>query len=358
MKRKKLDLALQGGGSHGAYTWGILERLLEDRRIIIDGICGTSAGAMNAVITAAGLQKGGREGAIAHLNEFWRRIAHLQSFGMIKPSDFDKLFGSGMLKLTPVYNMMEMFMARYSPYEFNPLNINPLRYILADMVDFEKLRATRYNKLFICATNVRTSQAKVFDNETMNLDAVLASACLPFLFQAVEIDGEAYWDGGYMGNPPLYPLIDNTRTSDIMIVQINPIRIPNIPKTVEEIRDRINEIAFNSSLIHDIRQINLVRKMLDRGINIDGKFRDLYIHNIAPERLMAKLSSKTKMNADIKFLLKLKKYGKSAADRWLKENFDKIGNESTCDIEEVFLSKSKMPIRQHTVAVDLDDTIS
>ena len=357
MKRKKLDLALQGGGSHGAYTWGILERLLEDRRIIIDGICGTSAGAMNAVITAAGLQKGGRKGAIEHLDEFWRRIAHLQSFAMIQPSAFDKIWGKGAFQLSPISNMLEYLATMYSPYQSNPLNINPLRYILADMVDFEKLKATRYNKLFICATNVRTSQAKVFDNETMSLDAVLASACLPFIFQAVEIDGEAYWDGGYMGNPPLYPLIDNTRTSDIMIVQINPIRIPNIPKTVDEIRDRINEIAFNSSLIHDIRQINLVRKMLERGINIDGKFRDLFIHNIAPERLMAKLSSKTKLNADLKFLLKLKKYGKSAADRWLKENFDKIGNESTCDIEEVFLSKSKSPIQQHTVAVDLDDTI-
>lgn len=345
MQRKKLDLALQGGGSHGAYTWGILERLLEDRRIIIDGICGTSAGAMNAVITAAGLQKGGRQGAIAHLNDFWRRVAHLQSFSMIQPNALEKLFGIGVLKLSPMYHMMEYFAMMNSPYQFNPLNINPLRYILADMVDFEKLKSTRYNKLFICATNVRTSQAKVFDNETISLDAILASACLPFIFQAVEIDGEAYWDGGYMGNPPIYPLIDNTRTSDIMIVQINPIRIPNIPKTVDEIRDRINAIAFNSSLIHEIRQINLVRKMLDKGINIDGKFRDLFIHNIAPERLMAKLSSKTKMNADINFLLKLKKYGKSAADRWLKENFDKIGNESTCDIEEVFLSKTRLPLQ-------------
>jgi NTE family protein len=337
---KKLDLALQGGGSHGAFTWGVLERLLEDERIKIDGICGTSAGAMNGTILAYGLQKGGRYEAIALLEKFWRRVSEYQMLSPLQPSLFDKIFGEGRLDYSPAYYLFEYFTLLFSPYQFNPLNINPLKFVLEEFIDFEELRRCRKVKLFVCATNVRTSHVKVFETKEITAESVMASACLPFLFPAVEIDGEAYWDGGYMGNPPIYPLIDNTDTPDIMIVQINPIRIEHVPKTVDEIRDRVNEISFNSSLIHDIRQINMVRKMLEKGINVDGKFKELYLHRIFPAQTLRNLNVSTKLNAEWNFLQKLRNIGRKMTEEWLAENFDSIGKESTFDLEKTILRKS------------------
>ena len=339
MKPKKLDLALQGGGSHGAFTWGVLERLLEDDRIYIDGLCGTSAGAMNAVVVAHGMQLNGRQGAIDLLHKFWKQISRQQMFSLLQPSPVDKLLGGqGYLDYSPAYQMLDIYTMLFSPYQFNPLNYNPLRDILLDLVDFEQLRSCKETKLFVCATNVRTSRARVFKNNEISVDALMASACLPFLFRAVEIEGEAYWDGGYMGNPPIFPLIDDAAISDILIVQINPIKIKDIPRTADEIRDRINTISFNTSLMHEMRRVNLVQRLLELGLSFgDARARKLNIHHINPEDMMANMSVSSKLNADWSFLLKLRGYGREAAEEWLEAHFDRIGVESTCNMREVFL---------------------
>ncbi|WP_448530231.1 patatin-like phospholipase family protein [Raineya sp.] len=335
---KTLDLALQGGGSHGAFTWGVIERLLEDERLQIDGLCGTSAGAMNATIVAYGLMQGGRKGAIDLLYKFWKRIADEQKFSFIQPSLYERWFGdSGKLDYSPAYQVLDFFTMMFSPYQFNLLDYNPLESILENLIDFEALKSYKGCKLFVCATNVCTGRAKIFSGEEISLKAVMASACLPFLFKAVEIDGNYYWDGGYMGNPPIFPLINDTETSDILLIQINPIRIKEVPRTADEIRDRINTLSFNTSLMHEMRRVNLIQRLLQLGLNLDGKSRKINIHHINPEELMSEMSVSSKLNADWKFLLRLRAYGREAAEKWLAENYEKIGVESTCNLREVFL---------------------
>ncbi len=335
---KTLDLALQGGGSHGAFTWGVIERLLEDERLQIDGLCGTSAGAMNATVVAYGLMQGGRKGAIDLLYKFWKKIADEQKFSFIQPSLYEKWFGDGgKLDYSPAYQMLDFFIMMFSPYQFNPLDYNPLESILESLVDFEALKSYKGCKLFVCATNVCTGRAKIFSGEEISLKAVMASACLPFLFKAVEIDGNYYWDGGYMGNPPIFPLINDTETSDILLIQINPIRIKEVPRTADEIRDRINTLSFNTSLMHEMRRVNLIQRLLQLGLNLDGKSRKINIHHINPEELMSEMSVSSKLNADWKFLLRLRAHGREAAEKWLSENYEKIGVESTCNVREVFL---------------------
>ncbi|MCS6822601.1 MAG: patatin-like phospholipase family protein [Microscillaceae bacterium] len=334
---KTIDLALQGGGSHGAFTWGVLERLLEAESIVIEGICGTSAGAMNATMVAYGMHIGGRQGAIQMLEKFWRKIAEQHRKSIFQPSWIDRLFGNGRLDYSWGYNFMDIFTAIFSPYQYNPINLNPLKDLLEELVDFEVLRKSKAIKLFVCATNVKTARAKVFHNEEMCAEAVMASACLPYLFKAVEINGEAYWDGGFMGNPPIFPLIDDTETEDIVLVQINPIEIDYIPKTAVEIRDRINTISFNATLMYEMRKIQFVQKLLEKGINTEGKLRNLNIHNIAPPKEMERLGVSSKYNATWSFLQKLRKLGRQTADQWLKENYDALGHRSTCDVRKVFL---------------------
>ncbi len=334
---KAIDLALQGGGSHGAFTWGVLERLLEVESIVIEGVCGTSAGAMNATLLAYGMHKGGRQGAIKLLNKFWKRTAEQQKYSLIKPSWLDKWIGNGRMDYSPYYYAVDYFTMVFSPYQFNPMDYNPIKDLLLELVDFEELRKSTAIKLFVCATNVRTSRAKVFTLEEISVEAVLASACLPQLFKAVEIDGEAYWDGGYMGNPPMFPLIDNTETEDIVLIQINPIKIKNIPKTSLEIRDRINELSFNASLMHEMRRINFVQKNLHLGLEHHEKLRKLLIHQISLEDEIESMGVSSKYNTEWEYLLKLKKMGRKRTDDWIKLNYDRLGHESTCNIEDIFL---------------------
>ena len=335
--KKKISLALQGGGSHGAFTWGVLERFLEDGRVHMDAFCGTSAGAMNAAVAAYGIHQNGRQGALELLERFWRAISRSQRFSLLQPSLLDKRFNSGRLDYSPAYLLFDMYSLVFSPYQFNPLDINPLRQILLELIDFEALRTCECTKLFVCATNVRTTRAKVFNMREISADAVLASACLPYLFKAVEIEGEAYWDGGFMGNPPIFPLIDKAEAADIVLIQINPIEIDYIPKTADEIRNRANEISFNASLMHEMRRVNFVQKMLARGMNLENKLRDLRIHAVAPTSQIAFYGASSKLNADWSFIRQLRKQGHAAADEWLEKNFDKIGKESTCDVQEEFL---------------------
>ena len=256
--RKIISLALQGGGSHGAFTWGVLDEILADERLEIEAISGTSAGSMNAAVAAYGLEIGGIEQARKLLKQFWVNVAQIGALSPIQPTLFDRLTGNHNLDYSPAFLGFDFLSRMLSPYQFNPLGLNPLREILLDLIDFERLgRCTRI-ELYISATNVRTCGLKVFHGHEVTADALLASACLPFMFKAVEIGGDSYWDGGFMGNPTLYPLIHKCRTQDIVIVQINPIFRPDVPMTSSAILDRINEISFNSSLLHELRGLTSI----------------------------------------------------------------------------------------------------
>jgi NTE family protein len=334
---KHISLALQGGGAHGAFTWGVLDRLLEDERIAIDGISGTSAGAMNGAVMVQGYSEGGREGARAGLERFWRRISEAGRYSPIQRTPMDRMTGVWSLDSSPIYLMFDFMSRLMSPYQTNPSNHNPLRPILEEQIDFDRLHENHKMNLFVCATNVRTGKVKIFDCDTISVDALLASACLPFMFQAVEIDGEAYWDGGYMGNPALFPLIYKCTSADIVIVQINPIKRDAVPRTPAEILNRINEISFNATLNREVRAIAFVRKLIDAE-NLDTeKYRRLHMHMIESEDCMQNLGYSSKLNAEWDFLIHLREIGRAAADDWLKRNFHRIGRETTVDMAEKFL---------------------
>jgi NTE family protein len=333
---KSINLALQGGGAHGAFTWGVLDRLLEDERLGFDGISATSAGAMNATVMSYGLAVGGRDGAKRALANFWRRISHAASFGPLQPSPLDKLRGDHSLPTSPAFLMLDLMSRLMSPYQFNPLNVNPLRRVLLDSVDFEALsRKTCPVKLFLSATNVRSGKVKVFGNEEITADAVLASCCLPFLYQAVEIDGEHYWDGGYMGNPAIFPLIYDCKSPDVVVVHINPLRRDALPRSATDILNRINEISFNSSLMREMRAIEFVTRLID-GQQLQG-FKKMLIHSISADDVMTELGVASKLNAEWGFLTHLRDTGRRYAEAWLDSTFDHLGNRSTVDIGDKFL---------------------
>jgi NTE family protein len=335
---KAINLALQGGGSHGAFTWGVIDRLLEEKGIVIDGIVGTSAGAMNAAVTACGIAQGGNEGGRALLETFWKKISEASRSGPLQQSIFDKWFGTrGGMEFSPAYQFYDMLSRMVSPYQLNPMNVNPLKDVLASTVDFSFLHREKRIKLFICASNVLTGRIRVFDRTDVSVDAVLASACLPFLFQAVEVDGQHYWDGGYMGNPPLYPLIYHCDSRDVLIVQINPINIPELPTTAQAILDRINTLSFNSSLMREMRAINFVTRLVDSGYDDEGRLKRMLIHTVDAEDVMARMGVSSKLNADWEFLTWLKDLGRQRAEDFLSANWDRLGKESTTDIEKKFL---------------------
>lgn len=336
-KPKKINLALQGGGAHGAYTWGVLDRLLEDERLEIDGVSGTSAGAMNAAVLADGYEAGGRDGAREALDAFWRRIADAGKYSPLQPTPIDRMFGGWNMDRSPSFLFFDWLSRTFSPYQLNPMNHNPLRDVLVKSIDFDRLSRGSAIKLFLSATNVRTGKVKVFADSEISADALLASACLPFMFQTVVIDGEPYWDGGYMGNPSLFPLIYGSESQDVLIVQINPLGSDAIPTTAHEIMNRVNEISFNSSLMREMRAVSFVTHLLDSGQLTDNKYRRMYVHWIDAEEQMRGLGVSSKLNADLEFLLHLRDLGRSTADAWLAAQFDRIGRESTVDIREKFL---------------------
>lgn len=339
-EKKMVGIALQGGGAHGAFTWGVLDRLLEEEAIVAEAMCGTSAGAVNAVTCAYGLHTGGPLKAKELLEQLWRRIS--MNGGMLfKPSFFDQFFGNGDIYNSPGYMWFNAMSQVFSPYHFNPMNYNPLKDILNDLIDFEELHAYNKKRLFICATNVKTNRAKIFTNKDITVDSVLASACLPFLFQAVEIEGEYYWDGGYMGNPPIFPLITNTNLHDIVLVKINSINIHSVPTTARDIADRVNEISFNSSLINEMKLIHYRNELIRNGIlNVDNKAnREIFVHTISGYDALSQLSYSSKMNTSWEFLLDLKLKGRQIADKWLQTDFKEVGRRSTFDVEEHFFDK-------------------
>lgn len=328
----RIDLALQGGGSHGAFTWGVLDRLLEEGGLEIVGIAGTSAGAVNAVVLASGLLAGGREEARRTLDRFWEAVAAAGMWSPLKPSPLDRLLSEGDMDTSPAWLWADALSRLLSPYQLNPLGYHPLRAILEEQVDFAALRAQDRIRLFLAATDVGRCALEVFDNPRLSVDAVLASACLPFLFQAVEIDGRAYWDGGYMGNPPLEPLIDGTDCDDFVIVQINPIRIEAVPTRAAEILDRMNEVAFNSSLVRELRTIARINDFLAEGRLPPERYRRLRLHMIGPEPAMARLGYSSKLNTERDFLLRLKALGRARADAFLGAHRADLGRRSTLDL--------------------------
>ena len=335
---KRISLALQGGGAHGAFTWGVLDRVLEDERLVLDGISGTSAGAMNGAMVAYGYDEGGREGARATLERFWRRISEAWLFTPFQPSWVDRLFGWGGLDYSFGYQTFDALSRFYSPYQFNLIDLNPLRDILVEVCDFERVRRRRMIKLYACATNVLTGKIKVFEPEEITPDVLLASACLPQLFKAVTVNGEPYWDGGYLGNPAFYPLMHGCAAQDIVLVQVNPIRTAEVPTTAREIADRVNEISFNATMMREMRSIHFVTKLIqDRRLGDADDLREIRFHMIEAEQTMARLGASSKLNGEWDFLCELRDLGRERAARWLKANFEAVGRQSTLNVDEVFV---------------------
>ncbi len=333
---KLIDLALQGGGSHGALTWGVLDRLLEDERLEIDGVSGTSAGAMNAVVLADGLERGGREGAREALATFWKAVSDAAMFSPIQRSPWDWLTNNYSLDNSPSYLFFETITQLVPPARLNPMGINPLRDLVERQVDFHRVNHCGKVKVYVTATNVRTGRPHIFRQPGLSLDAVMASACLPFMFEAVEIDGEHYWDGGYTGNPALYPLVDDQGCRDLVVVQINPLMREQLPSGSRDILNRLNEITFNSSLVKELRSIHLLHQLIEsEGLELES-FRSMRLHLIHAEKEVEALSASSKLNAEWTFLEKLREKGRAWADHWLRENFDALGNRSTFDLDQLF----------------------
>ena len=337
-QQKKVAFALQGGGSHGAFTWGVLDRILEDGRIDIEGISGTSAGGLNAVALCQGMIKGGKEGARAELKKLWKSVSDLAVGSPLKPLPFEGSVGHYNLDHSPGYLSLHMIQSLLSPYELNPLNINPFRGFVEEFFDFKALNAFNEIKLFLCATQVSTGKLRLFHTEDLSVDTVLASACLPHLFQAVRIDDEYYWDGGFVGNPAIYPLIDSCSTSDIVVVQIRVMRRHTLPMTAIQIHDRHAEITYNACLMREMRSIDLITRLIDKGLLDSQKVKRLFMHLIRDEPLFSSLEMSSALNASWDFLTFLFHQGRSCATTWLASHFDDIGVCTSASIYKDFVS--------------------
>jgi len=337
-RRKRIKLALQGGGSHGAFTWGVLDRLLEHGGFEVEAIVGASAGAINAAVAAYGLAIGGDEGGRERLSAFWHRASAAGRNGPLQPSPLDKLLSPGNMAFSPLWHLYDMLSKMFSPYEVNPTNINPLRDLVLEVIDFDRLHASSNGpKLFVCATNVLNGRLRVFHGDEINADSVMASASLPFLFQAAEIDGEYFWDGGYSGNPPIFPLIYMGGGPDILIVQINPINIAEVPRTARAILDHAATLSFNSSLMREMRAIKFVSDLIDRGELHPAKHMRVFIHTIDAEEELAAFDVSSKFNSDLGFLRHLFDLGRTKAEAFILAHYDNVGVRSSTDIVARFL---------------------
>jgi len=333
---KKINLALQGGGAHGAFTWGVLDYLLEDGRLAIEGLSGTSAGALNAVMCIDGLARGGPHEARTRLADFWRAVSIDGKLPPIQRQIVERLLTFLPLEGTPVQAWFDAMSRYFSPYDLNPLNINPLRNLIERFVDFDAVRRFTGVQLFVSATNVTTGRLRIFPREKISADVVMASAALPLVFQAVTIDDTPYWDGGYMGNPAIFPFFRNTTTEDVLIVQINPVERHEVPTSARDIMNRINEITFNSSLLAEYRAIEFVTRLIDqgrlpRGLE-PGQYRRVNAHRIALSDGQKAYSADTKLSTDYDFFRMLRTTGRRAARRFLDTHFDDIGVRSTFDL--------------------------
>ena len=332
-----IDLALQGGGSHGAFTWGVLDRLLEESRFAIVAISGTSAGAMNAAVLADGWSEGGAQGARSALDKYWEKVSRAAAFSPLQRSPLDRLMGRWSLDTSPAYIAIDLMSRVLSPYDLNPFDLNPLRGVLAESIDFDRLARSPI-KLFVTATSVRTGRGRIFRNEEITADVLLASACLPTMFRAVEIDGEPYWDGGYAGNPTITPLIRESNAHDTILVQINPRERPDTPRSAAEILNRLNEVSFNSPLMKELRMIALLRQVADPGKGEGARWAQMRTHRIATD-MLAQFGASSKLNAEREFVAMLRAEGRRAADEFLQAHADDLGMRSTADLD-VLLAES------------------
>ncbi|MFP4097153.1 MAG: patatin-like phospholipase family protein [Alphaproteobacteria bacterium] len=348
-QKKAVNLALQGGGAHGAFAWGVLDKILEDGRLDIEGICATSAGTMNACAYAYGNTIGGAEKAREVLHDFWWNV-HVagEQYSPVQRMPWEEFMpgNNWNMDYSPAFFAFDTMTRMFSPYMLNPFDFNPLRDVLERTIDFNALRHCKDTKLFISTTHVQSGKVRVFYEHQMTIDIAMASACLPFLFKAVELDGEAYWDGGYMGNPVLYPLFYGTKSRDVMIVHINPIEREEVPKSAHDIMNRINEISFNSSLLQEMRAIAFVKKLIEYDMIKDEHkkdFKDVLVHSISADEAMKELSVASKFSSDWGFLTDLRDRGRATMEEWLDKNFDSVGVEDTVDLHSKFLySVTKM----------------
>jgi NTE family protein len=334
--KKRINLALQGGGAHGAFTWGVLDQLLEDGRIGIDGVSGASAGALNAVMLVDGLIRGGRDEARKRLADFWRAASLGGDLPELQRNAVDRLFSFLPLEESPVGLWFKAVSRYLSPYDLNPLNINPLKDLITRFVDFDAVRKNASPQLFVSATNVQTGRLRIFPHDKITADVIVASACLPHLFRAVEIDGVPYWDGGYLGNPSIFPLFRTTTTEDVLLVQINPLARQTTPTTNREIMSRLNEITFNSPLMGELRAIEFVGRLIDkgqlpRGVG-PGQYRRINMHRVELEVAAKTLDTTGRLNTDYDFFEMLRDNGRRAARRFLDAHFDDIGVQGTVDL--------------------------
>ena len=328
-----VDLALQGGGAHGAFTWGVLDRLLEEPWLRIDGVSGTSAGAMNAAVLVDGYAKSGAKGARAALENFWRGVSTAALLSPFRRTPLDVLLGRWTLDHSPMFVAMDFMSRLFSPYDLGRHATNPLDKILGEAVNFDRVAQSPI-KLFVTATNVRTGRGRVFRNQEITPDVLLASACLPTLFQAVEIDGEIYWDGGYSGNPTITPLVRECESRDTILVQINPVERPEIPRSARDILNRLNEVSFNAVLLKELRMIALLRKVTHIDDAEGANWAGMRIHRIASEA-MVELGYSSKLNAEWEFLCMLRDEGRRAADAFLTAHSEDLGRRSTLDLDKL-----------------------
>ena len=328
-----IDLALQGGGAHGAFTWGVLDRLLEEPALRIEGISGTSAGAMNAVVLADGYTAGGPNGARAALQEFWARVSQAALLSPFRRSPLDMLMGRWTMDLSPAFLALDLMARMLSPYDLNPRGVNPLDDILTGSIDFARV-ARAPIQLFVTATNVHSGRGRVFRNAELTSNVLLASGCLPTLFQAIDIDGEPYWDGGFAGNPTITPLVRECSASDTIIVQVNPIARPGTPRSARDIINRVNEVSFNATLLKELRMMAVLQQVADAG-NCEGKlWARMRIHRIA-SAWMTELGYSSKLNAEWEFLCLLRDEGRRCAETFLKAHIADLGQRSTFDLDEL-----------------------
>ena len=325
---KSVSLALQGGGAHGAFTWGGLDALLEDGRLAVEAITGASAGAMNAVVMVEGWLGGGIDGARSQLETFWRRA----SFDGSLPPAQRKLL-SWLLGFWSIQGWTDVIAQRFSPSEMNPLNINPLRDAIDALIDFDRVRACTDVEIFISATNVWTGKVAIFKRQELSADHLMASACLPTVFQSVEIDGVPYWDGGYMGNPALFPLYHETMTDDILLVQINPLERRQTPSTVSEIHNRLNEITFNGNLLRELRAVAFVKRLIEEGKLSPDEYKNVHLHRIEASGVLDAYESSSKRKAEWDFFVELRDAGRQTAQSWLTAHYGAIGVRGTFDVE-------------------------
>jgi len=326
-----VDLALQGGGSHGAFTWGVLDRLFEEPWLRVEAVSGTSAGAMNAALVAHGWGQNGAQGARAALEHFWRQVGQMALFSPLQRSPLDRLLGRWSMGHSLAYVTMDLVSRVFSPYDLNPLKFNPLRDLLAKTVDFDRLAASPV-KVFVTATNVHSGRGRIFRSAEITPDVLLASACLPTLFQAVEIGGEAYWDGGFTGNPTITPLVRESDAVDIILVQINPLERTETPRSAADILNRMNEVSFNSPLLKELRMIALLRQVADPGTGEGARWASMRMHRIMTDEL-SHLDASSKLNAEWPFLARLRDEGRRAADAFLQARGDDIGQRSSLDLD-------------------------